>query len=86
MNDDGAPAVPHPPYDELRAALGDQHEASPSVDALQAELEAPKPNAQAVTVHASRLRGIPVVEARIANWWDDPATQSWVKAITDAGL
>jgi hypothetical protein len=29
MNDDGAPAVPHPPYDELRAALGDQHEASP---------------------------------------------------------
>lgn len=85
MHDNGAPAVPHPPYDELRAALGDQPDAA-SIDALQAELEARAPNAQAVTAHASRLRGIPVIEARIANWWDDPDTQRWVKAITDAGL
>jgi len=86
MHDDGAPAVPHPPYDELRAALGDEHEASPSLDALQAELAAAKPDPHAVTAHASRLRGIPVLEARIANWWDAPTTQAWVKAITDAGL
>lgn len=86
MHDEGAPAVPHPPYDELRAALGDQPEAATSIDALQAELEAGAPNVDAVAAHASRLRSIPVIEARIANWWDDPTTQSWVKAITDAGL
>ena len=86
MHDKGAPAVPHPPYDELRAALGDQPDAATSVDALQAELEARAPNAQAVTAHASRLRSIPIIEARIANWWDDPETQRWVMTISSAGL
>jgi hypothetical protein len=86
MHDDGKPAVPHPPYDELRAALGDQPDAASSVDALQAELGADAPDAGTVSAHASRLRSIPVIEARIANWWDDPGTQSWVKAITDSGL
>jgi hypothetical protein len=84
MNDD--PTVPHPPYDELRAALGDAHEAAPSVDALRDALSADPPDADAVTTHATRLRGIPVIEARIANWWDDPDTQRWVKALTDAGV
>lgn len=77
---------PHPPYDELRTALaGTPHDAAP-VDALHAELHADRPDPAAVREHASRLRGIPVIEARIANWWDDPNTQRWVKAITDAGL
>jgi hypothetical protein len=84
MNDD--PTVPHPPYDELRAALGDAHEAAPSIDALREELTAASPDAAALAAHAARLRGIPVIEARIANWWDDPDTQRWVKALTDAGL
>ncbi|HEX3548953.1 MAG TPA: hypothetical protein VHT53_01170 [Candidatus Elarobacter sp.] len=86
MNDSGKPAVPHPPYDELRAALGDDAQGATSVDALQAELHADEPNAAAVAQHAGVLRGIPVLEARIANWWDDPNTQRWVKAISDAGL
>ncbi|MEA2663693.1 MAG: hypothetical protein QOI11_637 [Candidatus Eremiobacteraeota bacterium] len=80
------PDVPHPEYDELRSALGDHSEGHAAVDALQAELHAPEPDRAAVRAHASRLRGIPVLEARIANWWDDPNTQRWVKAITDAGL
>jgi hypothetical protein len=91
MNDPGRPGappdVPHPPYDELRAALGDEtHPAGESVDALHAELHADQPDPEAVQRHAGILRGIPVLEARIANWWDDPNTQRWVKAITDAGL
>jgi hypothetical protein len=86
MHDDGTPAIPHPPYEELRAALGDQPDGASSVDALQAELAAETPDATRVSAHASRLRSIPVIEARIANWWDDPSTQSWVKAITDSGL
>ena len=86
MSDTGQPAVPHLPYDELRTAAGDDPQAAGSVDALQAELHADAPNPEAVVQHANVLRAIPVLEARIANWWDDPDTQRWVKAITDAGL
>ena len=86
MNDSGTPDVPHPPYDELRAAAGTDPEVARSVDALQAELHSDRPDPEAVQQHAGVLRGIPVLEARIANWWDDPSTQRWVKALSDAGL
>jgi hypothetical protein len=39
-----------------------------------------------VTTHATRLRGVAVLEARIANWWESPETQRWIKAIADANL
>jgi hypothetical protein len=32
------------------------------------------------------LRGIRTLEARIANWWDDPMTQRWIKSLSDTGL
>ncbi|MDQ6927014.1 MAG: hypothetical protein M3154_12385 [Candidatus Eremiobacteraeota bacterium] len=86
MNDSGRPDTPHPPYDEIRAAAGNDPQATRAVDALHAELHAVEPDPAAVERHAGLLRGIPVLEARIANWWDDPDTQRWVKAITDAGL
>ena len=86
MNDSGRPETPHPPYDELRTAAADDQRATRSVDALHAELHAAEPDPAAVERHANVLRGIPVLEARIANWWDDPNTQRWVKAIADAGL
>jgi hypothetical protein len=86
MSDTGQPDVPHPPYEDLRAAVGDDPHAAGSVDALRAALHADEPDAAAVREHAGVLRGIPVLEARIANWWDDPNTQRWLKAIGDAGL
>jgi len=86
MADSGRPDVPHPPYDELRAALGGDAASAGSVDALSAELHADEPNPTAVEHHANALRAIPELEARIANWWDDPNTQRWVKAMSDAGL
>ncbi len=86
MHDSGEPGVPHPPYDELRAAAGTDAQAGASVDALHNELHSGDPDPAVVERHVSGLRGIPVLEARIANWWDDPNTQRWVKAITDAGL
>jgi hypothetical protein len=86
MSDTGQPAVPHPPYDELRTAAGDDPQVAGSVEALRAELHAETPNPAAVVQHANVLRSIPVLEARIANWWDDPDTQRWVKQITDSGL
>lgn len=86
MNESDQPAVPHPPYDELRAAAGEDAQANASVDALHAELHSGSPDPANVTRQANFLRAIPVLEARIANWFDDPNTQRWVKAITDAGL
>jgi len=86
MSDFGRPDVPHPPYDELEAAASGDPEARAHVEALRAQLHSGNPDPSAVREHASRLRGIGVLEARIANWWDDPATQSWIKALTDAGL
>jgi hypothetical protein len=84
---DAAPAdVPHPPYDELRTALADDPQAAQSVEALRAQMNAKAPDPAAVQHHAGVLRGIPVLEARISNWWDHPDTQRWVKAITDSGL
>ena len=85
MDENGQP-VPHPPYDELRAALGEDARENRAVEDLRAELSAPQPDRAAVTEHANRLRAIPVLEARIANWWDSPGTQSWLLAITNANL
>ncbi|HTW83632.1 MAG TPA: hypothetical protein VMD91_06160 [Candidatus Sulfotelmatobacter sp.] len=86
MNDSGRPAVPHPPYDELRGALGEDDDAQGAIDALQADMEAPRPDPKALHSHLSLLRALPELEARIANWWDAPETQAWVKQITDSGL
>ena len=86
MSEQGDSPVPHPPYDELRSAAGGDPAATGSVDALQSEMHAGEPDPATLERHASLLRAIPVLEARIANWWDDPRTQTWVKAITDAGL
>ena len=86
MSDSEQPSVPHPPYDELRAASADDAEAQAHLDALRRELSAPAPDPSAVRAHASRLRGVAVLEARIANWWDSPETQRWIKAIADANL
>lgn len=85
-NERERPSVPHPPYEDLRAAAGSDAEVRAQVDALHAEMHAREPDPAAVREHASRLRGFGVLEARIANWWDDPATQRWVKAISDANL
>jgi hypothetical protein len=86
MSEHDPGTVPHPPYEELRAAAGDDPAIKQSVDALQAAMQAPKPDPAAIQQHVSTLRSIPVLEARIANWWDDPDTQRWVLFLTDFGL
>ena len=87
MNDTGQPDVPHPPYDELRAAAGgDAHAAALGRCAARRRCTRTEPDPAASSGTPNALRGIPVLEARIANWWDDPNTQRWVKAISDAGL
>lgn len=86
MNDSQRPPTPHPPYDELRAALGEHAEGQAALDDLHAALDEPAPQAAQVTASVERLRTIPVLEARIANWWDAPRTQNWLMILSDAGL
>jgi hypothetical protein len=86
MNDQGAPPRPQLPYDELHAAIGADPAARNELDALRAQLEHATPDAARVQGHVDALRGVRDAEARIANWWDDPATQRWIMAITNAGL
>ena len=87
MDDPRRPSAgPHLPYDELHAALGDEPAARAELDALRARLGDARPDAGAVRRHVAALRGIRQIEARIANWWDDPRTQQWVKSLSDTGI
>jgi hypothetical protein len=86
MNDDARPATPALPYDDLRSALGDDPAARTELDALHAHLGEPHPDPVRIKSHVDALRGVREAEAHVANWWDDPVTQSWIKALGDAGL
>jgi hypothetical protein len=86
MNDPNRPGAPLLPYDELRHAVGDDPSAQGELDALHAHLAASEPDPARIRGHVDALRGVRDAEARIANWWDDPVTQRWIKAISDAGL
>jgi len=86
MNDQDRPPKPHLPYDELHAAIGTDPAARNELDALRTQLDHPEPDPARLQGHVDALRGVHDVEARIANWWDDPATQRWIMAITNAGL
>ena len=80
------PETPHPPYDEFRSALGEHPEGQAALDDLHAALHDTAPQPATVQASVGRLRTIPVLEARIANWWDAPRTQNWLKILSDAGL
>jgi hypothetical protein len=86
MNDEGRPAAPRLPYDELRDAVGADPAAQAELDALHAHLGDDAPDPGRIAGHVDALRGVRDAEARIANWWDDPVTQRWIKALGDAGL
>jgi hypothetical protein len=86
MSQEPLPSKPPLPYDELHAAIGDDPAARQELDALRAHLDEPQPDPARVRGHVNALRGVRDVEARIANWWDDPATQNWIMVLTDAGL
>jgi hypothetical protein len=85
MTDQDRPSRPQLPYDELHAAISDPA-ARTELEALRAHLNDPKPDPERVRGHVDALRGVRDVEARIANWFDDPETQRWIMTITDAGL
>lgn len=83
---DAGKGVPHPPYDEMRKRIGDDRAARQTLDALQTHLTGPRPERATVERHVGLLRRVGTLEAIVANWWDDPVTQRWIKNLTDAGL
>lgn len=78
--------IPHPPYEELRAALGDSADHLTAVDDLHAAMNDAAPRSAQVRASVDRLRTVPVLEARIANWFDSPRVQQWLYALTETGL
>jgi hypothetical protein len=86
MTDSEGPHPPHPPYDEYRSALGEDTEGHAAIDDLRAALHDSEPQRAHISASVDRLRAIPVLEARVANWWDSPRTQNWLKILSDAGL
>jgi len=86
MTQSERPQPPHPPYDEYRSALGADSPGHAAIDDLHAALNESAPQPEHIWASVDRLRAIPVLEARIANWWDSPRTQNWLKILSDAGL
>jgi len=74
------------PHEDLHASLPAGHRAHGTIDKLHAELKAPKPNRGAIEAHVSNLRGLPELEAAVANWWDSPSTQRFISNLGQIGL
>jgi hypothetical protein len=70
----------------LHAALPHGHPAHATIDALHAEVGAAAPNRRTIERHVSNLRGLPELEAAVANWWDDPKTQRFIETLSRIGL
>jgi hypothetical protein len=74
------------PREDLHAALPPEHPGHVAIDELHAEVHSSQPRRAAIEQHVGILRALPELEARIANWWDDPRTQRYVATIDQIGL
>ena len=72
------PALPHA---DLHAALPEEHEAHGTIDELYAEIHKESPHRPTIERHVDTLRGLPELEAIIANWWDAPNTQRFIDVL-----
>ncbi len=87
MDDDRTPAeLPPLPYHELRAGIVNDPIALARLDELHADLERDRHDPERIGEHVTALRGIAAIEARVANWWESPATQRFFNNLTNAGL
>lgn len=72
---------PSLPQDDLHAALPSEHDAHATIDDLHAEINKESPHRPTIEKHVGTLRGLPELEAMVANWWDDPKTQHFVDVL-----
>ncbi|HEY0797955.1 MAG TPA: hypothetical protein VGD50_02340 [Candidatus Baltobacteraceae bacterium] len=80
------PQPPQLPYDQLRGHVENDAHAHQSLDALRAATTQPEAERSHVEQHVGILRNIPALTATIENWYDLPATQAWLKTLSDIGL
>ncbi len=78
--------LPLLPHEEMHAALPDEHPAHATIDRLHAEVQKPQPDRAAIEAHVHQLRGLPELEATVANWWDSPSTQRVIWNLSQIGL
>jgi hypothetical protein len=78
--------VPHPPYDDLRSAAGEDAEALAALDDLRASMNAEKPDPPTIAQHVDRLRGVKDAQAHVAEWYESPAVQRWLSQLSGTGL
>lgn len=74
------------PVERLHEALPEEHPAHATIDELHAQVRSATPDADAIHRHVGSLRGLPQLEATIANWWDDPTTQRFIANLGQIGL
>jgi hypothetical protein len=81
MND----TPPQLPVDELRGAAEDAASHA-DIDALHAELSSEKPSPERIAEHVEGFRDRPKIFAVVANWFDDPRTQTFLADLAGTGL
>jgi|SRR5580698_449071 hypothetical protein len=74
------------PSEDLHSALPQTHAAHATIDALDAELAAERPNAAAIQEHVGTLRGLPELRDRIITWYEDPRVQRFVSDLGQIGI
>ncbi len=74
------------PSKDLHDALPQGHEAHGTIDALDAELAAERPNPAAIREHVGTLRGFPELRDRVVTWWEDTRVQRIVSELGQIGL
>lgn len=81
MNDQQRPQPAPLDFATIEAGLSPGQRAD--LAGLRAQVEHEFPNGEAIREHVSALRA---AEARIANWFDSPETQTWINGLDNAGL
>lgn len=77
--------APRLPVDALRGAAEDPASHA-DIDALHAELSRDEPSRDAIESHVEGFRNRPKLFAIIANWFDDPRTQTFLADLAGTGL
>ena len=77
---------PDLPVEALRAAVPSNPSAQAEIDALHRELGAESPASATIKAHVESLRKHPGLGTLIANWFEDPRTQTFIQELTAAGL
>ncbi|HTV73852.1 MAG TPA: hypothetical protein VME66_09125 [Candidatus Acidoferrales bacterium] len=80
------PRPPQFPYDQMQSHVQDDPQASQSLDALRSATTQPEAERSHVEQHLGILRGVPAVVPILENWYEQPATQAWLKTLSDIGL